>query len=70
MRHLSELMAVKQLWPKVPHQVCQFHALRDASKPAYEQDRKVKTAMRKQLRPKVKAVASRKLRVITSFKKY
>jgi hypothetical protein len=52
----SELMAVKQLWPKVPHQVCQFHALRDASKPAYEQDRKVKTAMRKHLRPKVKAV--------------
>ena len=30
----SELMAVEQLWPKVPHQVCQFHALRDASKPA------------------------------------
>jgi hypothetical protein len=52
----SELLAVEQLWPKVPHQVCQFHALRDASKPAYEQDRKVKTAMRKQLRPKVKAV--------------
>jgi hypothetical protein len=52
----SELMAVEQLWPKVPHQVCQFHALRDASKQAYEQDRKVKTAMRKQLRPKVKTV--------------
>jgi hypothetical protein len=36
--------------------VCQFHALRDASKQAYEQDRKVKTAMRKHLLPKVKAV--------------
>jgi hypothetical protein len=30
----SELMAVEQLWPQVPHQVCQFHVLRDASKPA------------------------------------
>src|SRR6266705_7176721 len=45
----SELLAVEQLWPNVPHQVCQFHALRDAIKPAYEADRKVKTAMRKQL---------------------
>ena len=52
----SELMAVEQLWPEVPHQVCQFHALRDASKPAFEADRKVKTAMRKQLQRKVKVV--------------
>ena len=49
-------MAVEQLWPEVPHQVCQFHALRDASKPAFEADRKVKTAMRKTLQPKVRAV--------------
>src|SRR6266516_6503177 len=48
----SELLAVEQLWPDVPHQVCQFHALRDAIKPAYEADRKVKTAMRKQLKQK------------------
>ncbi len=52
----SELMAVEQLWPQVPHQVCQFHALRDASKPAFEADRKVKTAMRKQLQRKIKVV--------------
>jgi hypothetical protein len=45
----SKLMAVEQLWPEVPHQVCQFHALRAASKSAFEADRKVKTAMRKQL---------------------
>ena len=43
----SELKAVEELWPKVPHQVCQFHALRDASQPAFEADKKVKTAMRK-----------------------
>src|SRR2546429_1736832 len=53
----SELMAVAQLWPEVPHQVCQFHALRDASKSAFEADRKVKTAMRKQLQRKVKVVS-------------
>jgi len=46
----SELQAVEQLWPKVPHQVCQFHALRDASQPAFEADKKLKTAMRKRLR--------------------
>jgi len=52
----SELKAVEALWPEVPHQVCQFHALRDASKSAYERDKQVKTAMRKQLQPKVRAV--------------
>jgi hypothetical protein len=53
---VCELLAVEQLWPSVPHQVCQFHALRDAIQPAYEADRSVKTAMRKQLQPKLKAV--------------
>ena len=53
----SELLAVEQLWPEVPQQVCQFHALRDASKSAVEADRKVKTAMRKPLQRKVKVVS-------------
>lgn len=52
----SEVLAVEQLWPKVPHQVCQFHVLRDASKLAFEADRKIKTAVRKQMQPKVRAV--------------
>jgi hypothetical protein len=52
----SELQAVEQLWPKVPHQVCQFHALREASRPGFNADRKIKTAMRKQLQPKVREV--------------
>ena len=52
----SELKAVEELWPEVPHQVCQFHALRDAAQPAFEADKKVKTAMRKHLQPKVRAV--------------
>jgi hypothetical protein len=52
----SELRAVEELWPEVPHQVCQFHALRDAAQPAFEADKKVKTAMRKALQPKVRAL--------------
>src|SRR5437763_9663410 len=52
----SELKAVEELWPQVPHQVCQFHALRDASQSAYAADKKSKTAMRKQLQPKIRAV--------------
>src|SRR5205085_66489 len=52
----SELQAVEQLWPDVPHQVCQFHVLREASRPGLNVDRKIKTAMRKQLQPKVREV--------------
>jgi hypothetical protein len=52
----SLLQALEQTWPEVPHQVCQFHALQDASRPAYEVDRQVKTAMRKYLQPKLKDV--------------
>ena len=52
----SELLAVEEVWPEVPHQVCQFHALRDAAKSAFEADKRVKTAMRKKLQPKIRAV--------------
>jgi hypothetical protein len=52
----SEVLAGEQVWPKVPHQVCQFHVLRDASKSAFEADRKIKTALRKSMQPKIRAV--------------
>lgn len=52
----SELKALEELWPEVPHQVCQFHVLRDASQSAFDADKAVKTAMRKKLQPKVRAV--------------
>jgi hypothetical protein len=52
----SELLAVEELWPQLPHQVCQFHALRDASQGAFEADKQVKTAMRKHMQPKVREV--------------
>ena len=47
-------MALQELWPNVPHQVCRFHGLRDASKTAFEADKALKTAMRKRLQPKVR----------------
>ena len=52
----SELQAVEQLWPDIPHQVCQFHILREASRPGFEADRKLKTALRKRLGEKVRVV--------------
>lgn len=48
--------ALEQTWPEVPHQVCQFHVFQDASRPAYEVDRKIKTAMRKYVQPRLKDV--------------
>src|SRR5438874_1854804 len=63
----SELLALQELWPDVPHQVCQFHALRDASKTAFEADKAVKTAMRKRLQPKVREVRKQiKKRLVTA----
>ena len=50
------IQALEQMWPDVPHQVCQFHALRDAAQSAYEVDRKIKTEMCKYLHPRLKDV--------------
>jgi hypothetical protein len=52
----SELRVVEQRWPDVPHQVCQFHILREASRPGFEVDRKLKTAPRKRLGEEVRVV--------------
>ena len=37
----SERHSVEQLWPDVAHQVCQFHALGEASRPGFNADRKL-----------------------------
>jgi hypothetical protein len=42
--------AVAFVFPEVPHQLCQFHYLKDAIKPLYEADRHAKTLLKKQLR--------------------
>lgn len=43
----SLLLAAAALWPNVPHQVCQFHYLREASRPMFEADRHLKMQVRK-----------------------
>jgi hypothetical protein len=42
--------AVAFVFPEVPHQLCQFHSLKDAIDPLYEADRHAKTQLKKQLR--------------------
>ena len=42
--------AVAQALPGVPHQLCQFHYLREAARPIYEADRHAKKELKKQVR--------------------
>src|SRR5579885_3738289 len=42
--------AVAQALPGVPHQLCQFHYLREAARPAYEADRRAKKELKKRVR--------------------
>jgi len=42
--------AVARALPGVPHQLCQFHYLREAARPMYEADRHAKKELKKQVR--------------------
>jgi hypothetical protein len=42
--------AVARAFPEVPHQLCQFHYLREAAKPIYEADRHAKKLLKKEVR--------------------
>src|SRR5262245_42057022 len=42
--------AVAQALPSVPHQLCQFHYLREAARPIYEADRHAKKELKKRVR--------------------
>ena len=42
--------AVQRALPGVPHQLCQFHFLREAARPIYEADRHAKVQLKKNLR--------------------
>ena len=42
--------AVEQALPGVPHQLCQFHFLREAANPVFEADRHAKKELKKQVR--------------------
>jgi hypothetical protein len=41
---------VQQVLPEAPHQLCQFHYLREAALPIFEADRHAKKELKKQLR--------------------
>lgn len=43
-------LAVAEVFPDVPHQLCQYHALREAAKPLWEADRHVLVELKKELR--------------------
>ena len=42
--------AVRTALPDVPHQLCQFHYLREAAKPVFEADRHAKVLLKKEVR--------------------
>ena len=42
--------AVAEVFPDVPHQLCQFHFLREAARPIYEADRHAKKELKKKVR--------------------
>jgi hypothetical protein len=42
--------AVAQVLPGIPHQLCQFHYLREAARPVYEADRHAKKELKKHVR--------------------
>jgi len=42
--------AIAQALPGVPHQLCQFHYLREAARPVYEADRHAKKELKKKVR--------------------
>jgi len=51
----TQLQAVADLWPGVPHQICHFHAIREAGRLIYNADHRVKTDMRIRMQEKTHA---------------
>jgi hypothetical protein len=47
--------AIAAVWPEIPHQLCQFHYLREASRPMYEADRGLRKEIRKAIQQPVRA---------------
>jgi hypothetical protein len=63
----SLLQAIAALWPTIPHQVCQFHYLREASRPIYEVDRALRKAIRKAIQQPVRDVRGQIERHLTKL---
>jgi hypothetical protein len=51
----TELQAVAELWPATPHQICQFHAIREAGRLIFVLDQRTKTDMRIRMQQKTHA---------------
>jgi hypothetical protein len=49
-------LALPELWPTAPHQVCQSDVLRDLLRKAFKADKQAKTAFRTRLPAKVRAL--------------
>jgi hypothetical protein len=52
----EEVMALEELWPDVPHQTCQFHALQEASRPGFQEDGKYIGQMREYMMEPVRSL--------------
>jgi hypothetical protein len=48
----SQLQAIAELWPGTPHQICQFHATKEAGRIFFVFDHRIKTAMRIRMQQK------------------
>jgi hypothetical protein len=48
----SQLQAVAELWPGTPHQICQFHAMKEAGRLIYILDHRIKTDVRIRMQQK------------------
>jgi hypothetical protein len=48
----TELQAVADLWPQAPHQICQFHAIREAGRLIYVADHGVRNEVRIRMQQK------------------
>ncbi len=46
----SICLAIKRQLPEIPHQLCQYHYLKDLAEPACEQDRQLKKELKKKIR--------------------
>jgi len=62
----SLCQAIAALWPTIPHQLCQFHYLREASQPVYEVDRGLRKEIRKAIQQPVRAVREQLERQVTA----
>jgi len=65
--------AVRTALPDVPHQLCQFHYLREAAKPIFEADRHAKVRLKKEVRgvrPIERALAGRDDAEATAMRGY